>query len=91
MIKENAVNNDTLINIPPIISVNQCTPDISLPIIVTAIMAQQSAVRIFCSAFFLIYFFITIMALPIMIQTIMVCDDGKEAPGKSLPGMMTGL
>ena len=43
IIAENNESNEMLISIPPRISVNQCTPAISLPTTVTAIITQQSA------------------------------------------------
>ena len=80
-----------LISIPPIISVNQWTPEISLPKTVMPIMIIQPVHSIRFRIVPKIYLLISKGALPMIIHVSMVCEEGKDASGCVLPGMIMGL
>ena len=72
------INKALEISIPPIISVNQCTPDINLPATIATISTSDK-MFIILAILLLNNFLLTKIALPQMQTDINVCDDGYDA------------
>ena len=82
------MSNATDIMSPPNISVNQWTPDINLPKIVTIIIMKDKIFENF-DILFLNSFLLTIIELPHIHVAIKVWDEGNEASKK--PFIKIGL
>ena len=74
---------------PPIISVIQCTPEMSLPITINAVKATIAMIAHRLKTVFLIRAFSCIAAVGITHITSIVVEDGYEA--SRYPSMRVGL
>ena len=72
-------------------SVNQCTPEISLPTTVIPMIVVHMILSALHRTSLFTYLQRSGTALPIITHTSIVCEDGKDASGWTLPGMMIGL
>ena len=90
MTAANRNSSVALSSMPPIISVNQCTPQYSLPPTVTRVIRKHRTLMK-APKRFPKYLSDTIITAIITVIISMVCDDGNDASGAVSPGIIIGL
>ena len=88
---ENALSRHVLSSRLPMISVSQCAPESILPTTVAAIRITQIIFNTLHHTGFLIYFPISIIALPMTVSDNTVCEDGNAGATSNSPGIIIGL